>query len=120
MWCLLTDGAATACVHHRTDILDGLVFNFKANCEAVGCRKEPMWGSVGKQPTHCRDNGHLEEALVRPVGIGRSKGGFLRPYSPAVQGPSHLNVCCEFVFLPTVNRLLFLTPLRVRLYFHYE
>ena len=68
-WGSLTEGAATVCGYHKSDILGSPVINFRARCKLAGCRKLSSWGQGGEQPTHCADHGPLESGLVCMVGV---------------------------------------------------
>ncbi|CAN0479960.1 unnamed protein product, partial [Scytosiphon promiscuus] len=47
-WGVPTDGVATACASHKSDILGYNVVNFKARCQVGGCVKLARWGLDGK------------------------------------------------------------------------
>ena len=87
-WGTVTDGTATVCASHKNDLLDGLVINFKAICKVARCGKISRWGLYGKQPTHCRNHGPLQEGLVDTVGTDSSKACFRSSSSRALNGPS--------------------------------
>lgn len=96
-WGVLTDGEATVCRRHKGGILGGPVINFKARCRVSTCRKVSGWGLGGKQPTHCRDHGPLEDGLVCSVRWGRSKKSCPSPSYGAAGAPSfHVKPECFF------------------------
>ncbi|CAN0303730.1 unnamed protein product [Laminaria digitata] len=96
-WGVLTDGAATACPGHKSNLFGGPVINFKAMCKVVGCRNVSRWGLDGKQPTHCRDHGPLMDGLMCTIGTAGNKGTCPSPSYGAVRGPSvHFKTECLF------------------------
>lgn len=72
-WGVATDGAATVCPRHMSDILDGYAINFRAVCKVAGCTKLSRWGLNGEQPTHCPEHGALDDGLVCTVSTTRNQ-----------------------------------------------
>ena len=87
-WGVLTDNKATACLHHKGDLLGGPVIDFTAKCRVAGCNCVSRWGVEGKQPTHCHRHGPLTDGLAYTVGRARSKTSSRSPSAGAVRGPS--------------------------------
>ncbi|CAM9677328.1 unnamed protein product [Laminaria digitata] len=96
-WGVMTNSAPTACTRHKGEIFGGPVIDFKAICTVAGCSKLSRWGLDGKQPTHCRDHGPLQEELVLTVGMSCSKIKGRSPSYTAVRTPSsHVKTECAF------------------------
>ena len=81
-WGLLADGAATACVHHKNNIMGLPVIHFTAICKVTGCGKLARWGLGGKQPSHCHQHGPLEDGLVCTVTVGMARPKRAPPSPP--------------------------------------
>ncbi|CAM9537695.1 unnamed protein product [Laminaria digitata] len=96
-WGGLADRAAIKCSRHKGDILGGPVINFRALCKVAGCGIVSRWGLDGKQPTHCRDHGPLEDGLVCIFGttVGR-RGSRIPSYGPVKGQYSHAKPECTF------------------------
>lgn len=71
-WGALTDSVATACTHHKGDIVGCPVVNFRARCKVAGCVKASRWGLHGRQPTHCGEHGPLQNELSCTMGASLS------------------------------------------------
>ena len=95
-WGMLNDGAATVCYRHKSDIMGGPVVNFRARCKVTGCRKESRWGFDGRQPTHCREHGPLEDGLECNVSAARRQAS-CSASNDAVRASS-FHVKTEFLF----------------------
>ena len=95
-WGVSTDGAATVCDYHKSDILSGYVINFTAQCQVAGCGQLSRWGIRDKQPTHCSNHGFAEDGLVCIIQPTRGKRCRSPPPS-AVRDPSfRVKTECSF------------------------
>ena len=95
-WVLLTDGAATTFIRHKSNLSGALVINVCAKCKVVGCGKVSRWGLTGKQRTCCPDHGPFVDVACT-VGAARIKASrHSRSYN-AVRRPSfRLKTECIF------------------------
>ena len=100
-WGVLSKGGPTVCGHHRGDIFGQPLINFRAICKVAGCARVSKWGLGGKQPSHCRDHGPLENGLVCTLDVGAA-GCKIPPsvhsHSYRVTTPPALNVKTECSF----------------------
>ena len=88
-WGVVTDGKASTCGPHKSDILGTPVVDFEAKWVVASCNKKTGWEFDGKQPTHCFDHGPIQEGLILNFRTDRSPVSYFRsPSYRLVRSPS--------------------------------